>query len=154
MTRVGFPLRIGGYTEILEPTGSGLKHQRAFGRGFPKGEGSAGLHRVSRCKQKSVSALPCMFHVWQTARSPRGQPSELPAPFEEIFAGNGAGSAGLLKETLAALRAALNFSKSAFPMQNVSIFPRPLFHLFAEMPPALRGAPGGSRTGAEPLTIP
>ena len=46
---------------ILEPTGSGLKHQRAFGRGFPKGEGSAGLQRVSRCKQKSVSVLPCGF---------------------------------------------------------------------------------------------
>jgi|AACY02.8.fsa_nt_gi hypothetical protein len=47
--------------KFLEPTGSGLKHQRAFGRGFPKGEGSAGLQRVSRCKQKSVSALPSGF---------------------------------------------------------------------------------------------
>ena len=47
--------------EVLEPTGSGLKHQRAFGRGFPKGEGSAGLQRVSRCKQKSVSVPPCAF---------------------------------------------------------------------------------------------
>ena len=92
-----------------------------------------------------------MFHLGQTARSPRGQPSELPAPFEEIFAGNGAGSAGLLKETLAALRAALNFSKSAFPMQNVGIFSGTAFPRFRiKIPPALRGAPGGSRTGAEP----
>ena len=141
----------GGALTILEPTGSGLKHQRAFGRGFPKGEGSAGLQRVSRCKQKSVSVLPCMSGLWQTARSPRGQPSELPAPFEEIFAGNGAGSAGLLKETLAALRAALNFSKSAFPMQNADIFPRLLFSFSRRN--TLRGALGGSRTGAEPLTI-
>ena len=50
-------------------------------------------------------------------------------------AGNSAGSAGLLKETLAALRAALNFSKSAFPMQNAGIFPRPLFSSFRRNAP-------------------
>ena len=76
----------------------------------------------------------------QTARSPRGQPSELLAPFEKIFAGNGAGSAGLLKETLAALRAAPNFPESAFPMPNAGIFPGLLFRVSrknAPCPPRL-----------------
>ena len=57
------------------------------GKGFPKGEGSAGPPCISRCKQKGIPVRSYRSDVCFLHAPARGQPSKVPATFAEILQG-------------------------------------------------------------------
>ena len=84
------------------------------GDGFQRERIALGYNVFPVVSKKCVSVVTSLINKYKTTRSLRGQPSALPAAFCRIFAGNGAESAGLLKETSASPRADPSFSESLF----------------------------------------
>ena len=91
--------------------------QRVEGRGFPKGEGSAGPQCISCCKPKSVST-----YSWCTAKCTLSARPTVRAAFGIFFAGKGTETARPLKEVLASLQAALNFPQTHISNVKYKIF--------------------------------